>query len=208
MALALAAAPAAAQIPYRPLFATPGERVLALNLGLAEPTGTSGLSAVTGRGPSLGLEYFKYLSDWFAWGAAFDLHQLGTGADAGPPARSGLASFKGLSLLGRVNFMRGLGWTPYVVGGGGFGTGDVSVKCTGPGCGAVPSHSVSGSGPCVTFGAGLERFLTQGLSLSAEARVSEFSLPKSAATFPAPGGTAQALAFRLGVRLWLGVKRD
>lgn len=206
--LALWAAAASAQLPYQPLFVAPGERVIGLNLGLAEPTGTSGLSSVAGRGPSLGLEYFKYRSDWFALGAAFDLHPLGSGADAGPPARSGSASFMGLSLLGRVNFMRGLSWTPYVLGGGGFGTGAVSVSCTGPGCGAVPSQSKSALGPCVTFAAGLERFLAQGLSLAAEARVSEFRLPPSAATFPAPGGSGQALAFRLGVRLWLGVKRD
>lgn len=204
---ALWAAPAAAQVPYAPQFTDPGERVVSLNLGLAQPTGTSGLNAVSGRGPSLGVEYFKYLSDWFALGAAFDLHQLGSGADAGPPARSGSASFKGLSLLGRVNFLRDIEWTPYVVGGGGFGQGDVSVQCTGAGCGALPSHSKSALGACITFGAGVERFLTQGLSLAAEARVSEFRLPLSGATFPAPGGKGQALAFRLGIRLWLGAPK-
>ena len=206
--LALWAASVAAQIPYAPLFTTPGERVVSLNLGLAQPTGTSGLDAVSGRGPSVGLEYFKYLSDWFALGAAFDLHQLGSGADAGPPARSGSASFKGLSLLGRVNFTRELPWTPYAVGGGGFGMGDVSVQCTGPACGAVASQAKSTLGPCVTFGAGVERFISQGLSVAAEARVTEFRLPLSGATFPAPGGTGQAVAFRLGVRLWLGVPKD
>lgn len=204
----LLAAPVGAQMPYMPLFTAPGERVVSLNLGLAQPTGTSGLSSVAGRGPSLGLEYFKYLSDWFALGAALDLHQLGSGADAGPPARSGTASFKGLSFLGRVNFMRNLEWTPYAVGGGGVGMGDVSVQCTGPGCGPVASHAKSALGACVTFGAGVERFLTQGLSLAAEARVTEFHLPLSSASFPAPAGTGQALAFRLGLRLWLGAPKD
>ena len=206
--LALWAAPAAAQVPYRPQFTTPGERTVALHLGPAQPTGTSGLSSVAGRGPSLGLDYFKYLSDWFALGAAFDLHQLGSGADAGPPARSGSASFKGLSLLGRVNFMRNLAWTPYAVGGGGFGMGDVSVQCTGVGCGTIPSQTKSALGPCVTFAAGVERFLSQGFSLAAEARVSEFRLPLSGATFPAPSGTGQALAFRVALRLWLGTPDD
>lgn len=206
--VALWAAPAAAQLPYRPLFTTPGERVVTLNLGLAQPTGTSGLSSVSGRGPSLGVEYFKYLSDWFALGAAFDLHQLGSGADAGPPARSGSASFKGLSFLGRVNFLRESTWTPYVVGGGGFGMGEASVQCKGAGCGPVPSQAKSALGPCVSFGAGLESFLTQGFSVAAEARVTEFRLPLSSASFPAPSGTGQALAFRLGARLWFGPPAD
>lgn len=206
--VALWAAPAAAQLPYRPLFTTPGERVVTLNLGLAQPTGTSGLSSVAGRGPSLGVEYFRYFGDWFALGAAFDLHQLGSGADAGPPARSGSASFKGLSVLGRVNFLRESEWTPYVVGGGGFGQGDVSVTCKGAGCGTVASHAKSALGPCVTFAAGLERFLTQGFSLAAEARVTEFALPLSSVSFPAPSRTGQALAFRLGLRLWLGPAAD
>lgn len=206
--LALWAAPAAAQVPYRPQFTTPGERVLSLQLGLAQPTGTSGLSSVAGRGPSVGLEFFKYLSDWFALGAAFDLHQLGSGADAGPPARTGSASFKGLSFLGRVNFLRDVEWTPYAVGGGGFGLGEVAVQCTGTGCGSIPSHAKSALGPCVAFGAGVEAFVSQGLSLAAEARVTEFRLPLSGATFPAPGGTGQALAFRIGARMWFGAPRD
>lgn len=206
--VALWAAAASAQIPYEPLFGTPGERAVSFNLGLAQPTGTSGLSSVAGRGPSVGVEYFKYLNDWFALGAAFDLHQLGSGQDAGPPARAGSASFKGLSLLGRVDFMRNLAWTPYAIGGGGFGMGDVSVQCTGVGCGTIPSQAKSALGPCVTFAAGVERFLSQGFSLAAEARVTEFRLPLSGATFPAPSGTGQALAFRLGLRLWLGAPKD
>lgn len=201
---ALLTAPAAAQVPYEPQFTDPGQRAVALNLGAALPTGTSGLGEVAGRGNSFGAEYLSFLNDWFALGAAVDLHQLGAGSDAGPPARAGSASFKGLSVLGRVNFMRGLSWTPYAVGGGGFGQGEVSVTCTGPGCGAKPSLSKSALGPCVLVGAGLERFLYQGLSLAAEARVTEFRLPLAGTSFPAPSRTGQALSFRLGVRMWLG----
>ena len=204
--LALAAAPASAQIPYTPTFTTPGERFFSLHLGLAQPTGTSGLSSVAGKGPSVGIEYFSFLNDWFALGAAIDMHVLGTGADAGPPARTGSAGYKGLSVLGRVNFLRELSWTPYVVGGAGYGLGDVSVSCAGPGCGTAASTAKSALGPSVTLGVGLDSFLSPAVSWGAEARVSQFKLPAAAVTFPAPSRTGQALAFRLFLRYWLGPK--
>lgn len=212
--LALLAAPASAQIPYTPVF-TEGWRSAGLHLGVAQPTGTSGLSAVSGRGPSVGAEFYSYWSDWLAWGLGLDLHQLGSGSDPGPPSLKGKADFKALSLLARVNFVRGESWTPYLSGGVGYGLAGVETTATAaPGglvcadvnkpCGATASVKASGSGPVVTAALGLETFLTQGLSLSAEGRWQEYRLPLSSANFAVPAGRAEALSARLGFHLWFG----
>lgn len=200
---AWAAAPAAAQIPYTPTFTTPGERLFGLALGAGMPAG-GGLQQVAGRGPSIGLDFYDYLTDWAAWGLALDIHQLGSGADAGPPARSGKASFKSLSVLARVNFLRGETWTPYAVGGAGFATSDVAVSCSGAGCGTPNAYSRSKLGLAVTGGAGVEAFVSQGFSAFVEGRLQEYPLPLGSVSFPAPQGTGQALSIRVGVHLWIG----
>lgn len=208
------ARPARGQLPYQPSFEA-GQRALSLNLGIAQPTGTSGLAAVASRGPSLGLEFLKYSSDWLAWGAALDMHQLGKGSDPGPPSLTGTASFKALSLLARVNFIRGESWTPYALGGLGYGTAEVStmataapgaVVCAGGGnpCAATAGVTQSNTGPVVTAAFGLESFVAKGLSICVEGRYQEYRLPNSSASFPVPAKRAEAIAARLGIRLWFG----
>lgn len=212
--LALLAAPARAQLPYTPVFSE-GWRSMGLHLGIAQPTGTSGLDAVSGRGPSVGAEFFSYWSDWLAWGLGFDMHQLGSGSDPGPPALKGKASFKSFNLLARVNFVRGESWTPYAAGGVGYGLSSVETTATAaPGarvcadvnkpCGASASVALSGSGPVVSAAAGLEAFLVKGLSVSVEGRWQEYRLPLSSADFRAPSRRAEALSARLGFHLWFG----
>lgn len=210
--LALLAAPAGAQMPYVPVFSE-GLRSAGLHLGVAQPTGTNGLDAVSGRGPSLGAEFYSYWSDWLAWGLGLDMHQLGSGSDPGPPALKGKADFKAFSLLARVNFVRGESWTPYASGGIGYGMADVETAATAaPGalvcadvnkpCGPSASVKLSGSGPVVTGAAGLEAFITKGLSISVEGRWQEYRLPLTSADFAVPSRRAEALSARLGVHLW------
>ncbi|MBI5595880.1 MAG: outer membrane beta-barrel protein [Elusimicrobia bacterium] len=212
--LALLAAPARAQLPYTPVFSE-GWRSMGLHLGIAQPTGTSGLDAVSGRGPSVGAEFYSYWSDWLAWGLGLDMHQLGTASDPGPPALKGKASFKSFNLLARVNFIRGESWTPYAAGGVGYGLAEAQTTATAaPGsvvcadvnkpCASTASVTLSGAGPVVSAAAGLEAFLTQGLSVSVEGRWQEYRLPLASANFNAPSRRAEALSARLGFHLWFG----
>ena len=214
--LSLLAGQAAAQLPYQPFFKA-GQSEFGLALGVAQPTGSGGLSSVAGRGPAVGLEYLRYWTDWTAWGAGLDLDMMGAASDPGPPGRKGKAGLKSFSLLGRLNLLREESWTPYLLAGVGAAIGDVSVTATAaPGttvcadqgkpaaCAAQASVSRSALGPALTAAAGVETFLFQGLSLSLEGRFTEFRLPVSSADFPVPHGRCQALAIRLGAHLWFG----
>ncbi|MDE2292613.1 MAG: outer membrane beta-barrel protein [Elusimicrobia bacterium] len=213
----LCAAPAAAQVPYRPLFHVDGERVLGLALGMARPTASEGLSRAAAPGPSLGADFLRYYGDWTALGLGLDYHVLGKGADAGPPSVSAKATVAALSLLARVNLVQGETWTPYLTGGVGYGLTSLDVTATAaPGsavctdvseaatCKAAASVSKSYSGVVVTGAAGFEDFVTQGLSLFLETRYQQFRLPLSSASFPMPQRRGETLAFRIGAHLWLG----
>ncbi|HBL16527.1 MAG: hypothetical protein A2X36_00860 [Elusimicrobia bacterium GWA2_69_24] len=219
--LAWTAAPARAQIPTLPRFEA-GQTSIGLLLGPSWPTGTNGFASVAGRGYGAGLQLLYYPWDWIAFGPAFGMTQFGKQdirADSGRITGLGKATVSHLSLLTRLNMVRGESWTPYLLGGVGYHLfshtadaqgsagavvcADTSAPAT---CAAQKSFTTTAEGLLVTGAAGAEFFYGTGLSLSLETRYQRFQVPRiPAASIPLPSGAAESVTVNLAAHLWLGL---
>lgn len=189
LAVLALARPAAAQIPYRGVFA-PEMSSLSLQLGRAAPGATGGLADEVGPGAHYSLQYLRLLSDWFGLGAELDVLALGSNLMLSAGDRK--VSANALSAFGRLHLLRGESWTPYVAGGAGFHQTSVQT--------AVPNTG-SGTGLAFTAAFGIERFVYHRFGLSLEARFQRLELEPSRF-----GGlkAAETISALVGVRYWRG----
>jgi opacity protein-like surface antigen len=165
---------------YTPVF-DQGLKTASLRLGPTSPTSTNGFAESAKAGPFMGLQYLYFPYDWIGIGADVGYHTFGKNANA-----------IALDAIVRLNLLRERSWTPYLVGGAGHAQSSRTLPAA---PGAASGTTEKGSGLSLLAAGGLEAFVFRGMSVSLEARYTEFR---------GGGGAVESLAYLLGVGFWFG----